>query len=178
VFVLGAVGSLDLARAVVVCGEGQANEDALQDGPEKLGRGEEAVKSSAETRVGIAPAQRPKTLGPKDSGVYRAFHSVGESVAANDPQGGEFSPGIASTCRLRSVAQTVARAELVAALMIAMHAAGASDADVGAAIDESPQRVAKIRGGELPLKADHLVLLARRMPGLFEDLVREMRGAK
>jgi hypothetical protein len=61
-----------------------------------------------------------------------------------------------------------------------MSVAGVHDPDVAAEIDESPQRVAKMRAKALPLNAEHLACLARSKDGrlreVFEHMVREMRG--
>jgi len=82
--------------------------------------------------------------------------------------------------RLRSVRRTVIRQELAPQLGVAMDLAGLSDCDVGAVLDEAPQRVAKIRAGHLPITADHLALLARsrdvRAAQVAEHVIRQIRG--
>ena len=62
-----------VARAgrVVVCGEGDANEDPLQDRAEKLGRG--AMNTAKDHGAGITET-RASSLRLKDSGVFRRLH--------------------------------------------------------------------------------------------------------
>ncbi len=124
---------------------------------------------------------RAKPLRPGDSGVFRALHAP-ECGAANDatevPDSTPGSPD--SGIRLRSIRRAAAREEIAPQLGVAMDLAGLSDCDVGAVLDEAPQRVAKIRAAHLPITADHLALLARsrdvRAAQVAEHVIRQIRG--
>jgi len=131
--------------------------------------------------VSSCRATNAKALPLRESGVFRALHAP-ECGAANDatevPDSTPGSPD--SGVRLRSVRRTVIRQELAPQLGVAMDLAGLSDCDVGAVLDEAPQRVAKIRAGHLPITADHLALLARsrdvRAAQVAEHVIRQIRG--
>lgn len=133
------------------------------------------------SRAVDAQVPRPKALRLTDSGVFAAVHAP-EGVAANDatevPEPTPGSPD--SGVRLRSIRRTVIRQELAPQLGVAMDLAGLSDCDVGAVVDEAPQRIAKIRAGHLPITADHLALLARsrdvRAAQVAEHVIRQIRG--
>ncbi len=124
---------------------------------------------------------RAKALPLRESGVFRAVH-----VRDNDSSDGPTevpgpTPGSPdSGIRLRSIRRAAAREEIAPQLGVAMDLAGLSDCDVGAVLDEAPQRVAKIRAGHLPITADHLALLARsrdaRAAQVAEHVIRQIRG--
>jgi hypothetical protein len=121
---------------------------------------------------------RAKALRPSDSGVFRAAVHGAESVPANDcslsDSAPHSAPVLSCSGRIHSLSRRAAREEMASALDVAMSRARASNVDVAAATDESPQRVADMRNGHRPITAEHMLLLARRLPEVFEGLVQEM----
>ena len=124
---------------------------------------------------------RAKALPLRESGVFRAVHvrdndSSGRPTEVPEPAPVPPDSGV----RLRSLRRTAARAEIAPQLGVAMDLAGLSDCDVGAVVDEAPQRVAKIRAGHLPITAEHLALLVRsrdaRAAQVAEHVIRQIRG--
>lgn len=67
-------------------------------------------------------------------------------------------------------------AEAAAAFDAAVSTLRILEVDIAAALDEPRQRVADMRRGERPISMEHLVLLHRRMPALFEAYARGLFG--
>lgn len=122
----------------------------------------------------VVVSGRAKALRPSDSGTHRV-HAANLSAPAQDTRPGD-APRQVSTGQVRSVSRRVTRTEAAAAFDVAAGLCGVSDVEIAAALDEPRQRVADMRRGERPIAMEHLVLIARRLPQLFEAYAKILFG--
>lgn len=115
--------------------------------------------------------QRAKSLRLEDS-RFRVGHAQESAAGTSSAKVSEIAA--VQVHRLRSPERIAVRTEVVSIVCVAAH--DMAHPDLGAAINEPPETVRRIRAGALPLTVDHLLRLARRRPEMFDEIVSQMRG--
>ncbi len=132
-----------------------------------------------EKRAVVVRSARAKVLRPGDSGVFRYTHAANLPANVLDASVGDAPRPTSTeqTCgQIKSAARRVTRVEAASAFETACFLSRVSDVEIAAALDEPRQRVADMRSGARPIAMEHLVLLARRLPKLFEVYAKELFG--